>query len=82
MKTVSKKDLNTRMNKISGQVRAVTRMIQEDRDAVDILVQINAARSALYKVAEIVYKNDLDDSGMEEKEKERFARLLERFASI
>ena len=40
-----------RLNRISGQVRGVSGMIEEDRYCVDVLTQIAAIRSALDAVA-------------------------------
>lgn len=47
MNEVTKKKVKSRMNRISGQVNGVSRMIDEDRYCVDILNQIAAVRSAL-----------------------------------
>jgi len=43
----SRKDLKIRLNRISGQISGIGRMIDEDKYCVDILNQIAAARSAL-----------------------------------
>jgi DNA-binding FrmR family transcriptional regulator len=43
----NKDDLLKRLNRISGQVEGVARMIGEDRYCIDILTQIAAVRSAL-----------------------------------
>ena len=40
-------DLLKRLNRISGQVDGVARMIAEDRYCIDILTQVAAIRSAL-----------------------------------
>jgi len=40
-----------RLNRISGQVRGVAGMIEEDRYCVDVLTQIAAIRSALDALA-------------------------------
>lgn len=40
-----------RLNKIQGQARGVTKMIEEDRYCVDILTQIAAIQAALDAVA-------------------------------
>ncbi|MGZ8209837.1 MAG: metal-sensitive transcriptional regulator [Burkholderiales bacterium] len=40
-----------RLNRISGQVRGVAAMIQDERYCVDVLTQIAAIRSALDAVA-------------------------------
>jgi DNA-binding FrmR family transcriptional regulator len=44
------KTLLNRLNRIEGQVRGVTRMVEEGRYCIDILTQIQAVRSALSKV--------------------------------
>jgi DNA-binding FrmR family transcriptional regulator len=44
---VRRKKAVARVNRISGQVAGIGRMIEEDRYCVDILNQISAARSAL-----------------------------------
>ena len=46
-----KEALIRRMNRISGQVSGITKMIEEDRYCVDILNQVTAAKSALTAVA-------------------------------
>ncbi len=43
-----------RLNRIGGQVSGVKRMIDEDRDYVDIMCQISAARAALGQVGAII----------------------------
>lgn len=43
----SRKSLKVRLNRISGQVTGIGRMIDEDKYCVDILNQIAAVRSAL-----------------------------------
>ena len=43
----SRKKLLQRLNRISGQVGGIQRMVEEDKYCVDILTQIAAVRSAL-----------------------------------
>jgi DNA-binding FrmR family transcriptional regulator len=47
MQDETRKQLKTRLNRISGQVSGIQRMLDEDRYCVDILHQIAAVRSAL-----------------------------------
>ena len=47
----SKDDLLKRLARVEGQVRGVTRMVEEDRYCIDVLTQIEAAEAALNKVA-------------------------------
>jgi DNA-binding FrmR family transcriptional regulator len=47
----SKEQLNKRLARIEGQVRGVSRMVDEDRYCIDVLTQISAIQAALDKVA-------------------------------
>src|SRR5215210_5420947 len=47
----SKEQLLTRLARAEGQVRGVTRMVEEDRYCIDVLTQIEAAQAALNKIA-------------------------------
>jgi CsoR family transcriptional regulator, copper-sensing transcriptional repressor len=47
----SKEELLTRLARVEGQVRGVTRMVEEDRYCIDVLTQIQAAEAALNKIA-------------------------------
>jgi CsoR family transcriptional regulator, copper-sensing transcriptional repressor len=49
--TASKDDLLKRLARAEGQVRGVSRMVEEDRHCIEILTQINAARGALDQIA-------------------------------
>ncbi|MEU1273213.1 metal-sensitive transcriptional regulator [Streptomyces sp. NPDC005799] len=46
-----KADHLSRLHKIEGQVRGVTRMVDEDRYCIDVLTQIGAITRALQEVA-------------------------------
>ena len=47
----SKEELLKRLARVEGQIRGVTRMVEEDRYCIDVLTQIEAAEAALNKVA-------------------------------
>jgi CsoR family transcriptional regulator, copper-sensing transcriptional repressor len=53
----SKDALISRLNRIEGQVRGVTKMITEDRYCVDVLNQISALQSAMDAVAMQLLEN-------------------------
>ena len=50
-------NLHRRLRKILGQVQAIDRMIEEDIPCEDVLAQINAAKSALHKVGQVVLED-------------------------
>jgi CsoR family transcriptional regulator, copper-sensing transcriptional repressor len=49
--TDSKPQLLKRLNRIEGQVRGVSKMVEDDKYCIDILTQVSAAKAALDKVA-------------------------------
>jgi CsoR family transcriptional regulator, copper-sensing transcriptional repressor len=49
--SASKEQLLKRLSRIEGQVRGVSRMVEEDRYCIDVLTQIGAAQAALEKTA-------------------------------
>ena len=53
------KDLINRLNRIEGQVRGVTNMVQNDAYCVDILVQVSAIRSALNSFNKVLLENHI-----------------------
>ena len=82
-------NLHRRLKKIAGQVNAIDRMIDEEIPCEDILLQINAAKSALHKVGQIVLEGHLQHcvkDGIEHGDAEKtiadFARAVEYFARL
>ncbi len=49
--SAEKDKLQTRLRRIEGQVRGVSRMVDEDRYCIDVVTQISAVQAALDKVA-------------------------------
>lgn len=53
------KSLKTRLNRVSGQISGVTKMIDENRYCVDVLTQISAVESALREIGFIILEDHL-----------------------
>lgn len=49
--SASKQQLLNRLARIEGQVRGISRMVDDDRYCIDVITQINSIRAALDKVA-------------------------------
>jgi len=49
-----KRALQVRLRKIAGQLAAIERMVEEDRDCPDVLTQVVSVRKALKSFAEVV----------------------------
>jgi len=56
-----RKDIKTscqkRLSRIEGQVRGLSKMVDEDRYCIDIVTQISAVRAALRRVEEEVLRD-------------------------
>ena len=83
------KNLHQRLNRIQGQVRAIDKMVDQDVPCEDILIQVNAAKSALHKVGQIILEGHLNHcvrDGIEHGDADKtiadFARAVEYFSSL
>ena len=56
---MDEENLHRRLRKIIGQVQAIDRMIEEDVPCEDVITQVNAAKSALHKVGQIILEGHL-----------------------
>lgn len=57
MKREIKQACLKRLQRIEGQVRGLTRMVDEDRYCIDVVTQISAARAALRRLEEEVLRD-------------------------
>ena len=57
------KNLHQRLNRIQGQIKAIDKMVDQDVPCEDILIQVNAAKSALHKVGQIILEGHLNQIG-------------------
>lgn len=82
-------NLHRRLKKIIGQVQAIDRMVDEDIPCEDVISQVNAAKSALNKVGQIMLEGHIKncvregiEHGDAEKTIESFTKVVERFANM
>ena len=81
-------NLHRRLAKILGQVQAIDRMVDEDIPCEDILSQLNAAKSALNKVGQVVLEGHIRHCVLnavrqgDEEALENFTKAIERFANM
>mgnify|MGYP003519347836 CR=1 FL=1 len=59
MKHDNKPKLQSRLKRIEGQVRGISRMIEDGRYCIDVLTQLQAVRAALVKVETQMLKDHL-----------------------
>jgi DNA-binding FrmR family transcriptional regulator len=51
---VSKEEVLKRLRRIEGQIKGIQKMIEEEKQCVDVLTQVAAARAAINKVGSLV----------------------------
>ncbi len=54
MQDDTKISVRKRLNRVEGQVRGLSRMVDENRYCIDIVTQIAAVRAALRRIEEVV----------------------------
>jgi DNA-binding FrmR family transcriptional regulator len=75
----------TRLARIEGQVRAVNRMIDEGEYCIDIITQIQAARSALQSVSKNILEKHLKhcvSAALEEHDEVNIEQKLEEIMTV
>ncbi len=68
----AKKDIQTRLRRIEGQVKGIEKMIENECCCRDVLIQVAAIRAAMNKVGGLVLENYAKQCflGGEDKEKD------------
>ena len=55
-----KTDALTRLRRIEGQIKGLHKMVEEERDCVDVLQQLAAVQEALRGVTKVIMRNYLE----------------------
>jgi DNA-binding FrmR family transcriptional regulator len=78
-----KTSVKKRLGRIEGQVRGLSKMIDEDRYCIDVVTQISAVRAALRRVEEEVLKDHVSHcvehaiaSGDKAEQRQKIAELM------
>jgi DNA-binding FrmR family transcriptional regulator len=73
-----------RLKRIEGQIRGLSRMVEEDRYCIDIITQISAVRAALRRAEEEILRDHVthcvDDaitSGSRAEQRRKIAELMD-----
>ncbi len=78
----NKDNLITRLNRIEGQIRGIKNMIEEEKCCVDVLVQVNAAKSALNSVGVMLLETHIRDCVEDAVEKGQCAEIIEQLTEV
>ncbi|MAI94692.1 MAG: hypothetical protein CME45_06745 [Halieaceae bacterium] len=83
LRTETKRIADARLARIEGQIRAVRKMVNEDRYCVDVVRQVQAARSALSSLETVIVEDHVDtcvqaslESGSTEARREKVIELV------
>lgn len=55
-----RKDVLDRLSRIDGHICGIRKMVEEDRDCSELLIQIAAVRAALNKVSKVLLEDHLE----------------------
>ena len=82
-------NLHRRLKKIIGQVKAIDKMVDDDIPCENVLIQINAVKSALHRVGQVVLEGHLNHcvrEGIEHGDAEKtiadFSKAVEQFSRM
>ncbi|MBQ6218544.1 MAG: metal-sensing transcriptional repressor [Methanosphaera sp.] len=82
-------NLHRRLRKIEGQVAAIDRMIEQDVPCEDVLMQVNAAKSALTRVGSIILEGHMNhcvkdaiDKGDSSEAIEDLSKIIDYYSRI
>lgn len=86
MRQEAKTSVLKRLQRIEGQVRGLSRMVEEDRYCIDIVTQISAVRAALRRAEEEILRDhvahcveDAIKSGNAAEQRKKVAELMDVF---
>ena len=84
MKNEAKAAIQKRLNRIEGQVRGLSRMVEEDRYCIDIITQISAVRAALRRAEEEILRDHVSHcvehaiaSGDKKDQRKKIAEIID-----
>lgn len=69
----NKEEIQNRISKIKGQLEGIDKMVEQERECLDIIQQIAAVNSALKKVGTELLKDEMSTCT---KDKEKLDKLL------
>ena len=78
-----------RLKRIEGQVRGITKMVEDDKPCEDILIQIGSVKAALHKVGQRILEGHLHhcvldgiQSGNGNEVLDKLSSALEQFSRL
>jgi DNA-binding FrmR family transcriptional regulator len=53
-------DLTLRLKKVEGQIRGIQKMLEDNRDCMDVIQQLQAVKSAINSINQLIIKQYLN----------------------
>jgi DNA-binding FrmR family transcriptional regulator len=82
-------NITKRLKRIEGQIRGLIKMVEENKNCEDILIQISSAKSALHKTGQVILEGHLHHcvvngirDGNEEETIKKLTSAIEQFSRI
>jgi CsoR family transcriptional regulator, copper-sensing transcriptional repressor len=87
MQPLAKSSVLKRLKRIEGQVRGLSRMVEDDRYCIDVVTQLSAVRAALRKAEEEILADHVGHcvenaiaSGNKAEQRRKVAELMDVFS--
>jgi DNA-binding FrmR family transcriptional regulator len=87
MRDIAKSSVVKRLSRIEGQVRGLTKMVEQDRYCIDVVTQLSAVRAALRRAEEEILADHAAHcvehaiaSGNKAEQRRKVAELIEVIA--
>jgi CsoR family transcriptional regulator, copper-sensing transcriptional repressor len=84
MQTTAKTSVLKRLKRVEGQVRGLSRMVEDDRYCIDVITQVAAVRAALRGVEEEILRDHVGHcvehaiaSGNKSEQRKKVAELMD-----
>ena len=71
-------NVDSRMNRLIGQLEGIRRMINSGRDTNDVVQQVLAARQALSRIGMLVLKEEMSKNSIKDKKTEKLIEQIFR----
>ena len=83
---VKTKTVINRLSRVEGHIRAIKRMLEEDRPCPEVLIQLAAVKSAIHKASQIVLEDHIQScmteavaKGTSEEEWQSLKKALDKY---
>lgn len=82
MKTEIKKRLQNRLNRIQGQIKGLSKMVEDEKYCIDIITQTSAVKQALSAVEDDLLLNHLGTHAMHQIKKGDAKKAIEEIIKV